>query len=396
MAENERYRHQDLRSLPWFISWSLAADAQSPFKPHEPVATQMLNQDPGFERQKTWTLPDGSRLDLHRRQNWGIDVQPLEPEPDAEKAKATEPTPVELKQVILPAIAPPGAPLPITYEWTGSWQQLHGGMVLLTWKPQFDPAASDSGTTWLHDHSIGFGTLHPQPIQANQHTIAAASVDPQQRFRVVERTAMLPPATLPPGRYMLEATYWHPQTGDNYPIPTPVAVLQIDPSQPAHAAPELDWVTQLRTLAPQLALGVDALDTIFDPIGRINVYDPVQAYLVQAEQSLRYRLQQSPDNLDYAYGLTLTHVLQLQVQAAIADLEQVVRLDAQNPYAYAYLAFVNLYGFRPHAADAALRPALVLKPDSAEIHALQALSYLLQGNLIGTWKHGQIALQLAA
>jgi tetratricopeptide (TPR) repeat protein len=207
----------------------------------------------------------------------------------------------------------------------------------------------------------------------------------QASFRVTEQIAMLPPADIAPGTYTLEATYLNRETGENYPITVPAVTLNIATNTPALPAPELDLVTQLRTLATSLPKGREALDPIFDEIGRINQYDPVQDYTKQAELALAYRLQQEPQNRDLAYALAFSRVLQEDTKGAIAALKQVVQLDSQNPFAHAYLAFVYLYEWRGKAAQEALKPALALNPNIPEIQALSGAAALLQGNIFKAW-----------
>jgi cytochrome c-type biogenesis protein CcmH/NrfG len=83
-------------------------------------------------------------------------------------------------------------------------------------------------------------------------------------------------------------------------------------------------------------------------------------------------------------------VLQRRIDPAIAALKRVVQLDSQNPYAYGYLAFVNLYDLRPGAAQAALQPALALNPSLPEIQGLNGVASLMRGNLIQAWHSAQI------
>jgi hypothetical protein len=80
-------------------------------------------------------------------------------------------------------------------------------------------------------------------------------------------------------------------------------------------------------------------------------------------------------------------VLQQKVPGAIAAFERVTQLDWQNPYAYAYLAFVHLYNWNGAAASISLKPALALKPNLPELQALSAIAALMQGNLIQTWHY---------
>lgn len=422
MGDSKRHLDQDLRSLPWFLSWDLQSTnpRSLPLKHNEGPATRTLNRSPLFQKQRSWMLPNGHRLNLYRHRTFAVDVQPLEPSVDARvKALPTarsnsstgssaiapsnrnsqdidadaELGRVRLQDLTVPNQAAPGVPLPVTYEWVGPWEQLSEGLVLLTWENA--TVSQPAGTSWIHDHGLGLGTLHPKPIQAQQTVLAAAEIDPNRLFSVTEQTATLPPAELAPGQYRLQARYWNPKTGETYRIPAPPTLVTIRATAPVLDAPKLDWVTQLRTLAPNLAKGQVALDPIFDQLGRINSYDPIQHYLVDAEQTLAYRLQQEPQNVDYAYSMALATALQLHVEPAIAALKRVAQLDADNPYAHAYLGFVNLYGFHPRAATQALDNALKLQPDSAEIQGLSAIAALMQGNLVSAWQHGKIALELA-
>ncbi|HHP7243195.1 MAG TPA: glycosyltransferase family 39 protein [Elainellaceae cyanobacterium] len=395
MGKDEDSMEQDVRSLSWFLSVT-----KPQLTHHDPKSrrrqnrvVRMLRQSPDFEKRRSWTLPDGSRLHLFHRRVAPVEVQPQDSLQLSSQASSDMATPatlaptntIRLDDVRVPGAVPPGHPAPITYTWSGSWQQLHDGLVLLTWNH-----ADTDQQGWLHDHGIGLGTLHPQPIQANQTTLAESTIDPAQPFRIVERMAMLPPEGLSPGRYTLEATYLNPLTGETYPVEGVSASLVIDSNAPINPAPPLDNATQLRQFATLLPQGIDALDPVFEQIGRLNLYDPVQTYVTQAEQLLSYRLQQQPTRLDYAYGLALSRVLQRKADSAIATFERVTQLDPNNPNAYAYLAFVNLYDLNPAAAQRALKPALELNPDSTEFRILNGIAALMRGNLIQAWREGKV------
>ncbi|MBE9179157.1 glycosyltransferase family 39 protein [Oculatella sp. LEGE 06141] len=393
ISNNDRHLDQDVRSMSWFLSKTQERSPSAQERRRQNAVLQTLRDSPEFRRFKSWELPDGSRLNLFHRRVPAVEVQPL--------SNIDEITPsgnVQLTRIIVPSQVPPGQPVPITYEWIGSWEQLHSGLVLLNWRNQATlPRPQSMQNGWIHDHAIGLGTLHPQPIQANQFISARATVEPHRPFRVTERTAMLPPSTLSSGTYMLEATYLNRETGETYPIDVPLTTtIAINTNAVPIPAPELDWVSQLRLLAKTLPDGVAALDPVFDQLGRINLYDPVQNYTVQAEKTLAYRLQQEPQNLDYAYGLALARVLQRQVQPAIAALKQIVDLDNDNPNAHAYLAFVNLYAFRPGEAKTAIEAALELNPGSAEFQAIDGIASLLRGNVWQAWQRGQTALKLSS
>ncbi len=376
---------QDARSLSWFLTKT--DDQGSVPKEAQAAIVQAIAQSPDFHPQKTWPLPDGSTLTLYRQQNLPVEVKPLH--------SPTATIPARLDRVVVPAIAPPGLPVPVTYEWSGSWAQLQPGLVLLTWRsdtsdrkspnppipaanpqnPPPNPPIPAPTLQWLHDHGIGLGTLHPGSQKLSS-----------QSFQVIERMAMLPPASAR-GTYTLEAMYLNRQTGESYAIAVPPVRLKIDPAAAPIPAAELDWVTQLRTWAAALPKGPDALGPVFEEIGRVNQYDPIQDYTVQAERCLDYRLRQEPENREWAYGLALARALRRDAQGAIAALERVVHLDSQNPYAHAYLAAVRLYNWQPAAAEASLQQAERITSNQPEIEALSAVASLMRGNVFKAWDH---------
>ncbi|MCT7979036.1 glycosyltransferase family 39 protein [Laspinema olomoucense] len=352
---------QDARSLDWFLTktgnqGSVPTEAQA-------AIVALVETGGEFDLQASWPLPDDSTLNLYHHRLPMVTVEALE-------ASAT-PATITLDRVTVPAQSPPGVPIPVTYEWTGDWDSLRDGVVVLTWQLQ-SPAGSPSlRESWLHDHGIGKGELQAvtAPLQA----------------RVIERMAMLPPGDVTPGTYTLAATYLNRKTGETQELNVPRVAIAINPAATATPAPELDWITQLRSLSATLPQGPKALDFIFDDMARVNQYDPIQDYLIQAEKSLQYRLQQDPKNVQFAYNLAFSHVLQQDVKGAISAFERVVQLDSENPYAYAYLGFVNLYGWQPRQGEPAIKQALELGPEGIEVQLLYGISALMQGNIFQTW-----------
>jgi hypothetical protein len=378
---------QDLRSLSWFYAQGdIAAPWPPPGDDEQSQLVRLLEANSEFAVDRTWDLPNHTRLYLYRRQQLPVTVTAL-----PENTCSTEGP--RLSRVEVPERVPPGQPMPVTYEWVGQWQALSTGLTLLTWEPPAGTVAANE-PPWIHDHGIGLGTLRPHPIQAQQTVLSAANINPTGCFRVTERTATLPPETAIAGPYRLVGTYVNSATDTDQTLPLPETVVTVDAQAPATPAPDVDWVTQLREISPLLPQGPDYLDEVFDPIGRLNLYDPIQAYLVQAEQSLQRRWEAQPDRVNYGYGLVLSQVLQLKVKAAITSLETLVQQDADNPYAHAYLGFVNLYAFRPRAAQMALAPALAMAPESPEIQGLSAVAALFRGQLWGAWQHGRTAIAL--
>ncbi len=392
---------QDVRSLAWFLTKTgPQGSIREKIKKAQNAAVAAIETGGKFQLQKNWVLPDNTNLNLYRKR-----VQPVEIEPLHEARSQ-----VQLDQVTVAASSVPGVALPVTYTWSGPWQQLQSGLVLVTWQNQQSGDFAPGKTVRiLHDRAIASSTLHPGMLEADKFAVG---------FRVVDRTAMLIPANIAPGRYTLQATYLDRKTGETYPIQVPQVTVKID-AEPVvmrsqaprgnedekklkiaeqvpenEDKPELDLVTQLREMAVNLPQGLPGLEPVFEQIGRINQYDPTQDYTVQAEQALEYRLKQEPNNLEFAYALAFSRVLQQNVESAIAALEKVTQLDSQNPYAYAYLAFVQIYGWHPKAAETALKPALALNPNLAEIRVLNGLAALMQGNLIQAWQDLQFLKNL--
>ena len=447
MGKDKDSLERDVRSLSWFLSVSAPNlnhhSGKSRRRQKEVVA---IIQDSGaFKRQKQWTLPDGSRLNLFRRRKLSVKVTPMDDAianalykdspirnavlallspRDSNAVPQITPLAVHLDDITVPERIPPGRPVPVTYKWSGSWSMLHDGLVFLTWhrqgrgegqrenqkEGQREPKPNQF---WTHDHNIGLGTLYPQIIQANQTASGSAMgssvsagassgasasigpgvIDPLMPFRVTERTAMLPPASLRPGKYTLEATYLNRVTGDTYPIEVPSITIKVrpkaNPTTVEGLLPELDFVTQLRQAALYLPEGVDGLDQVFNELSRVNLYDPVQVYTTHAEDILKHRLQHNPNNLEDVYGLALAQVLQRDAKGAIAALEQATELDPDNAFTHAELAFVNLYGWRPWAAQKALDRAIELKPDVPEFKTLNIVTALMRGNVWQAWRHYQ-------
>jgi 4-amino-4-deoxy-L-arabinose transferase-like glycosyltransferase len=354
----------DARSLAWFVT---KTGKQGAIRNSEAQTALIKRVEQGEQLQfhRSWNLPNGDALNLYRQRVPAIEVTPIA------AAQPTEPL-VQLEQVLVPDRAPPGQPIPVTYQWRGAWEMLQSGLVLLTWRRQGEPLQGVD--RWIHDHGIGMGNLH------------ARSMPPTANFRVLERTAMLPPPNAAAGTYFLEASYVNRKTGNPMTIPFPVAQLQIDPAAPPTAAPELDFVTQLRSLATTLPQGIPALDRVFNEVARLSQYDPTQDAVTQTRQALEVRLRQTPNNLEFAYGAALANILKRRVDPAIATLQRVVQLDAKNPYGYAYLAFVNLYAFRPQPAQAAIDTALQLDPSIPELQALRGAAALMRGQIGQAWQ----------
>jgi hypothetical protein len=169
-------------SLSWFLTKT--GDEGTRREP-QALLIQTIEQSPDFQVQKNWKLPDGSILKLHHRTQAPIQVQQIQPTR----------TTISLERVTVPQQTPAGVPVPVTYEWSGPWQQLQSGIVLLTWKgvrsqstvskPQLLSLDTNpkSNQRWLHDHAIAMGQLHPKHLRDDQSPAT---------FQVIEQIAMLP------------------------------------------------------------------------------------------------------------------------------------------------------------------------------------------------------------
>jgi 4-amino-4-deoxy-L-arabinose transferase-like glycosyltransferase len=374
VGTKKKYVYQDVHSLEWFLT---KTGKQGSVPKAQAAIVKSVEQGYDFELNKSWKLSDGNLLKLYHQRTPAIEVKPVQ---TIDKT----PTHITLSQITLPQTAPPGVPVPVTYEWFGSWEELQQGLVLLTWESsttQIEPkiirvhprASAVPNQQWIHDHGIAMGALH------------SSAKKPDGTFQVTERLAMLPPDNIIPGTYSLQAIYLNRLSGESYPITVPKVILKIDPLAAPTPAPELDLVTQLRLLGASLPKGTEALEQVFEEVARINQYDPIQDYLVQARLTLEYRLQHFSLNRDLTYALALANVLQQRVNGAIASLKQVIQLDPENPYAHAYLAFTQLYNWQPKAAEKTLQLSLTKNPNLPEFKALSGIAALMQGNLIKAW-----------
>ena len=353
---------QDSRSLDWFLT---KTEDQGSIPESQPAMVALIEQGEDFKLHKTWQLPDDSQLKLYHRTLPLVEVSPHLPIPPS-------PYPPISLSSHLPTSSPLGVPIPITYNWTGDRKTIQSGIVLLTWRHE-----SNFNAFWIHDRSIGMGAI-------------IADVKDNSTLQVIERTAMLPPADLPPGKYNLEATYLNRDTGKTQTIDfTPTSII-IDPQAAATPAPELDLVTQLRNTAPKMAESIQGLEPVFAQTARINQYDAQQDYLTQAELALSYRLENNrisrQQRIDWLYATALSQVLQQDVDGAIASFRQIANLDPQNPYGYAYLAFVHLYDWQPKPAETALNTANEINPHIPEVTTLRGAAAVMQGKFIQAWK----------
>ena len=365
LGNKEKDIQQDQKYFDWFVTKT--GDNGFAREPQLALA-QRLETDANFMTVKTWNLSDKSTLILYHRRLPSVIV----------KKTSNTSKEVNLDKVKIPEKIPSGFPIPITYEWSGSWKELKSGLLLLNWElieeKGKERQTKKSVKFWIHDHGIGEGML-------------SGNYPDEQNFKVIENLGMMVPKDLPSGDYQLTGIYLNRNTGETYPIVVSDVTITIDNNISPIPSFPLDLVTRLRQISLNLAQGIEGLDSIFEQVDRINQYDPIQDYLKQAEESLTYRLNNQPgkSELDWTYGLVLSHVLQENSKGAIAALKQLIKLDLNNPYHHAYLAFVYLYNWQPKAAETSLKYALKLQPNIKEFQVLDGISAIMQGKFLKVW-----------
>ena len=363
---------QDAQALDWYLTKTGEQGVYGTIEAGQQVLAEAIATSPEMAIQRTWPLPDGSTLNLHHRQQTPITVRPIEPESTA----AIGDDPVRLLDVQVAEQIKPGATYPITYTWQGG-AALEPGLVLLTWKPESPASTAEQQSdrpVWISDHALGLGYLNTR----------SAGLTEAQAFEVEERLTLQPPENLSPGPYQLEVTYLNRETGEATAIASdPVRVV----IAPQAAAPEREreggdrdlFTFFRREMAPKLQTG--ELDPVFFEVGRINQYDPQQDYLNQVEQAMTYRLSQVPNQLDWLYALTLTHVLQQDGPGAIAALETITQVAPDNAYNWLHLGFVYLYSWQPGQAQRALAEAERQQPNLPNLALLKTVNAVMGLNI---------------
>jgi 4-amino-4-deoxy-L-arabinose transferase-like glycosyltransferase len=331
---------QDLQYLNWYITKTgELGDIDRSILP-------VVEQNPQIELYKTWKMPDTSSVNLYRRKDLPIVVEPILERVDK----------VRLEKVTIS----PGSDLAVntTYQISGDRNFLKDGILILTWRGK--------DRTWNHDRGIGLGELYFEHTQ-------------NQTFRITEHSVMLTPINLPLNEYQLEATYLNRQTGATFPLTVPK--IEIETKQDNKFQP--NSIAKLSQLSQPFARG--KLDDVFKELATLNQYDPTQDYLTQARQSIEYRISRGESQLDLKYTLALTQVLQRRIQPLLENLTKIAQADAQNPYAWVYLGFVRLYNWQPQAAETAFQMADKSPTPPTELATLKIVSSIFRFDLFQAW-----------
>ncbi|MDS3862118.1 phospholipid carrier-dependent glycosyltransferase [Thermosynechococcaceae cyanobacterium BACA0444] len=348
---------KDLDDFQWFLVKTGEQGVDHNFAPGKATLERLVVNSPQLAITQAWNLPDGSELKLYHQRQPQITVA----------RKDSRDLQVGLKQVQVPEKVNPQQNIPVIYEVCGPWEQLKNGVLVLTWQNQTNLA-------WVHDHGIGLGNLDAGQFPSRRQ--------PEGNYCVQERLVMPTAANLTPGPYRLTATYLNRQTQAHYPLNT-TATTALDPTTAPIPAPTPDLVSQFRQLIPSLRQG--QLDPVFGNLNRMNQADPTQDYYQQLAAAAQFRLQSEPNNLDQLYILLLTQVLQRQAPQAETTALKITELDAENPYAWAYLAVIYLYQWQGGKAQMALDQVARLNPNLSELKTLNIVAAIMQLNLVQAW-----------
>jgi 4-amino-4-deoxy-L-arabinose transferase-like glycosyltransferase len=370
------------------LDWLLAKTEKD--NNFDSATTKLLNDVKNsyqFTLERQWLLSDNNNLQLFHRHQPLVEVQ-----------RITQPrSKVKLDYISHPLKAPPGFPIPISYEWSGKWQELEDGMVLLTWihtseinNVSLIPPVEKN---WLNDHKIGLNRLNSAQFFTDQK---------EESYRIIEHTAMLPSPGLALGDYQLVGIYINQKTGDSYPLAIPNAILKIELNSDILESPETDFISQIRSQNMSLSKGTQQLDSLLNTLIKIRQFDPMMPEINQLQFALNYRLDSLKNSENqslnfpqesvkkqysqWLYSLALTQALQNDIKEAIATGEKIITMEDNNPYSYIYLAFIYLYNWQPNKAEKVLQSAIKINPDLPEIKAVKGLLSLMKGNLLGAWQ----------
>ncbi|MBC1294927.1 hypothetical protein GNF11_07970, partial [Nostoc sp. UCD122] len=338
---------QDLQYFCWYITRDNEPDEPGESGKTKRKLKSLVESSPDFQLQGDWILPNRDKIRLYNCKTPHVIV---------EKLSSSEST-INLEKVEISQELILDKNNPVTYQITGSWDDLQNGILLLKWQ--------NGQSSWDHDHAIGLGNLY-----------CGIKCRPEGTFQVKETLATFIPKTLPIGKYQLSALYLDRRTNKVTSLNIPDITVNVTDVGIVEKSPALDLVTRTSQLAQELQQG--KLNNIFVQIDNFNQYDSTQDYLKQIGFAANYHLQREPNNLNWRYTLVLSQLLQRQVPELIQNLIELTKYDAQNPYVYLYLAVVYLYDFQPAQAEQKLAIAEQLKPDIPELKTLNKVTNIMK------------------
>ncbi|MEH2305804.1 hypothetical protein [Nostoc sp.] len=338
---------EDLQYFSWYVTRDNEPNQPGDSGEIKRKLNFLVKSSTDLKLQGDWILPNGDKLRLYNRKNPYVVVQKIS---NTESVISLEKVEIS-QQLILDKNNP------VTYQITGSWDDLQNGILLLKWQ--------NSQSSWDHDHAIGLGNLY-----------CGIKCHPEGTFQVKEALATFIPKTLPVGKYKLSALYLDRRNNNTTSLNIPDITVDVTDVGTGEKSPPLDFVTRTSQLAQELQQG--KLNNIFAQIDNFNLYDPTQDYLKQIGFAANYHLQREPNNLNWRYTLVLSQLLQRQVPELIQNLIELTKYDAKNPYIYLYLAVVYLYDFQPAQAEQKLAIAEQLKADIPELKTLKKVTNIMK------------------
>ena len=348
---------QDLQYLSWYVTKDNEPDEPGEKGETKRKLKSLIETSPDLKLQSDWVLPHGDKLRLYHRKNPQIVVEKLIEKLNSDQHDQKS---VTLEKVITANQFIIGKNNSVTYQITGSWNELQNGLLLLKWQ--------NGQSAWYHDHAIGLGKLY-----------CGLKCHPQGNFRVIENLATFIPQELPLGKYQLSAFYLDRMTGKITPLNSLNSSdinVNVTATGKLEKTPPLDLVSRMSQLAVELQNG--KLDNIFVQIDNFNQYDATQDYLKQIEFAANYYLKNQPNNLNWRYTLVLSQLLQRKAPALIQNLTELTKYDGQNPYTWLYLGVVYLYDFQPRQAEKQLIMVEKIKPDIPELKTLKTVTNIMK------------------
>ena len=338
---------QDLQYFTWYVTKDNEPDEPGERGETKRQLKSLVESSSDLKLQDEWVLPSRDKLRLYQRINPAVIIEKINQINSA----------ITLKRVITANQLILGQNNSVTYQITGSWDDLQNGLLLLKWQ--------NDQSSWYHDRAIALGNLY-----------CGIKCHPQGSFQVTETISTFIPQRLPPGKYQLSALYLDRRNGKVTPLSIPNTIANVTDKGKLDKSAALDLVSRMSQLGLELQKG--KLDNIFVQIDNFNQYDPTQDYLKQIELAAKYRLQNEPNNLNWRYTLVLAELLQRKVPELIENLTELTKYDAQNPYLWLYLAFIYLYDFQPRQAEPKLAIAEKLNPNIPELKTLKTATNIMK------------------
>ncbi|MFM6202364.1 MAG: ArnT family glycosyltransferase, partial [Dolichospermum sp.] len=292
---------QDLEYLSWYVTKDNEPDEPGEKGETKRKLKSLIETSPDLKLQSDWVLPHGDKLRLYHRKNPQIVVEKLIQKLNNDQHDQKS---VTLEKVITTNQFIIGKNNSVTYQITGSWDELQNGLLLLKWQ--------NGQSSWYHDHAISLGNLY-----------CGLNCHPQGNFRVIENLATFIPQELPLGKYQLSALYLDRITGKITPLNSSDITVNVTDTGKVEKTPPLDLVSRMSQLAVELQKG--KLDNIFIQIDHFNQYDATQDYLKQIEFAANYYLQNQPNNLNWRYTLVLSQLLQRKAPELIQNLTELTK-----------------------------------------------------------------------